>query len=803
MAGETLLTSRISRSDELKKEIAKQKPEITQSLRSIFQQKIFRSPGVSISDNLLEISKQTFFIQKFEFQLRELELGKQEISKSADVSSSEKEDRKENVREREKERAEAEREKEREKVTEALRSPEEIVERTQEIIESAEGVREIIDVVRVVNKRGVQKETIVARVKEVVAKEGKRIEEEVPKQKVVVIEKIAEKIFTKSAGMTKKELIKEVKKISELVPADIGRKLKDAVKEMPEREKEYLVSKLQEMVGKQREYVAVKSELVKLLEKAVKDKAFDKEQLLKELGKLAERSKSAIGQEISSLLKEGEKAEVKVEQITDSLRKLIDSYKKRIEIVDPVSELVKRSEELTKEQIVEGLRKIVEDWQDRVKFVDAVVQWAEKLLPKRVKAEEFAKKTTAVIDSVVKQNPKFEELGQALKRIIGTGKEREESPSAVLDKLREVSDGMATNPYVRKVREIVGQSKRLEKKDVVEQLKKLKDELKESQWVVERIDKLVKSPEGADKQKLLDGLKDLLWSVSSDRLGKEILELIHNEKKYGLTREQLVEGLATLLQREERMANVMRAITVSVERKDVRQLNKIANMLGIVLNDLRNVNGVAKRLSTQEWDKDAKEKMYSVVDEFVRSLQSMAKNGRKEAGKLYIEELFEGYLNKEVKLEDLRGTLDEIFNGKETSLKIEAMRGLEQLVKTKKITGFDNNLLEYSKKSVKEPDVELKSITFITLGRYADYTEAVHDGKTSAKTYDEIGKIIVDGAKGSNYRVITAALKAADKVAARSNAASSFIKIWCGKTVPQPIRSLALDIAKAHKISIG
>jgi len=146
--------------------------------------------------------------------------------------------------------------------------------------------------------------------------------------------------------------------------------------------------------------------------------------------------------------------------------------------------------------------------------------------------------------------------------------------------------------------------------------------------------------------------------------------------------------------------------------------------------------------------------------------------------------------------------LDEIFNGGETSWKTEALREMEQLVKEKNVAGLEPKLVEYAKKGAMGTDLEFKILAFMTLGRYAEYVSSQR-AQNAAKVHDEIGRIVMDGASKGNYRAVSEALKTADKVAANSKAAVSFIKMWCGNTVVTPVRTLAREIAKKHSIPFG
>jgi len=196
-----------------------------------------------------------------------------------------------------------------------------------------------------------------------------------------------------------------------------------------------------------------------------------------------------------------------------------------------------------------------------------------------------------------------------------------------------------------------------------------------------------------------------------------------------------------------------------------------------MIDNLRAVNGMARWTQAEEWNLDAREKLYSVVDEFTEMIKAMEKNGRKDAGKELVRTAIEDHLAGKSNVQEFRGVVEYILSDNDSmpAWKTEALRGLEKLITQNRIKDLEMEVPTCCAKCI-GPNRELTSLSYIVLRRFSEYISK--DSKMLKAYVGSIENVLknADHRVSVDEHIALPALDVAFSIASQSPFAVAFIK---------------------------
>ena len=591
--------------------------------------------------------------------------------------------------------------------------------------------------------------------KEAIIKVNQIVNESRKEFKEKVFEAVKEKLaeLEKAPKIKEKDILKALERISEMSPQKVNARIKEVI-ESPN--KAYIIKELQNP-DKLKELSETISKLTKVLEKAKQDPSLKKEPLAKELEKIGKESKTDIGKEIKGIAEVAKAPTTSIDTILDKVKESVDKFKRRLEVVKEVQSVAAEADKLKTETLVDKLNGIIKGWKEKSDFGGAMSKAALDLLKEKLGTEKFVEKLVEKIDSLLKEKPEMKGIADSAKSLISESKEKGLLPEQIAEQIGGLSDELKSNPYIRKVRDIISGSKAAKRERTADKLKELDQDLRETEAMARRLERIVSDQsKEKNRQKLINDLEKEFIGASSDRVGKRLLDLVKRARQKDLATDKIINEADRIAADERRNANILGHVYGALRNKDDARLRRMISDIGEFVSQLRKANDVMFGINRSSMSDVEKSKVLaSVVDEFSNMITRTIHKGSRKAAQEYVSDLISNYKKGEVKPIDLQKQLDELFKSKNDSAKIVALEHLGLLGYEHGLGKFEAFVPAYIDDQLKSPNPAVRSAACVAASGYANFvaTADMNDRKARLEAVGRVLKYYGGGEKVDEVKV--------------------------------------------------
>ena len=299
---------------------------------------------------------------------------------------------------------------------------------------------------------------------------------------------------------------------------------------------------------------------------------------------------------------------------------------------------------------------------------------------------------------------------------------------------------------------------------------------------------------GATKEDVIKKLSIAFMGVPNDEyLEKRILGIISGIERIGFDPKRVGKEISGILQVELGRISVLSTAESALSSNNLRRLDKM-NALRNFLDELRINSGLLSKV--REGTPEPKW-LLSIVDELSDRILKTGRQKENEVGKGEIREVAASYLNGAAMLEGLDYVLNDAMHSKYIAWQNETMRTVDNLFRLGRFDLPNESLIDYFSIGAKSADIELKSITFMAVNRYAGFV-LLKRGQESRKTIDQLDLIfkVINAIGLKNEKVVKNMLNAAEKISPNGGVnATAFIVMMCNSEV-NGIKDYARKIAR-------
>jgi len=549
--------------------------------------------------------------------------------------------------------------------------------------------------------------------------------------------------------------------------------------------KDELVDEINRMVQGESEAVMLSKKITSILKKAEKPetKTSDLVKDLRAAAKIADETELNV--RIRMILHETEKRGMGKDYITSKLKEIASANDRQIEIAAGISHLVSEKDKMTKKELVKGMGDMISACRREASYFENIFKNLVKILTRKPTNEEF----------FVRMREQLQGREWVAKDI----EKRKLNPGQATETVRELAEGMMSNPYIRRMDQIVKKEQSMQKSEIVKLLEDLESEIKQIKGIVDELMNLVQSASGKDssleKEDLISAVEQMAKTTSSDRLGRKLLRMATRARKEGLSKDDLIHEIRKSLPSENNILTMFSRLRVALENDDSKEVNRLTNILYQVNSEIVSVDvAVRKAMSAAETTQgslDAKRQIAESARGAIRNISQLSRREEERNTGMEAARLLELYGDEEDQVKKgklLDSVVDLCAQGGSSAKRIIAAKFDRFLRDCSGNIGIQKGVpngctVKLARLCLFDKDFNTKIAGTKLVSRYFDFISDNAwrlDRTANSRHIDEAVGSIITGALTGPERLKMSALNALRKVAVQNHKAASAIRMLAG-----------------------
>ncbi|MEM2974729.1 MAG: hypothetical protein QW112_03870, partial [Candidatus Micrarchaeia archaeon] len=490
--------------------------------------------------------------------------------------------------------------------------------------------------------------------------------------------------------------------------AGLGRIVAEEMERIAEMQKQSatdrrkVATKIRKVLDERKGYEDAMKDLLGLVDKARSmGEKLGKEDILKELVRIAGRGKTGIGRDLQDIITEARKEERRKEDILSDIREAAGSFVRKLAVIEAVQKLLPRAAELERQDLIDKMQRIVSQWRKEEQSLGAVEREMLKMIEKGIGDEEFKKKAKELL----KGKPDIEREVLKLK------------PDAAVAYVRGIVRELQSNEHIQELKDMI--SSPLSRDELITEINSIVKGESEAVALSRRITSILRKADDprVGTQDLIKQLKEASRLAEESELNIKLREILAKTERMGMSKEFLVSRLreiSSLHERQLEVATEISAIVVASERMTKKEL--IENLKRITSACRREADffeTAFKNLKKLLFKRPSSEEFFSRMDDELRGREWAVRDVKRR--KLTPGQAIEMFreIAEGLKSNPYVRRLDSIIDREKALQKTEIINALKELDKeiqqTKRIITELSNLVGAHDREVEEVEKEARA----------------------------------------------------------------------------------------------